>query len=157
MMLRGVSRIRDLPDGLRIMRANLFAGRDERSIVIGFGVRNDHEIERVARPGFEQGGFGEIGKRAPADLNSDLHAQLFGEILGRPDDAAGPEEKIQFEQNGRRDQKIVLVNGVESVVAEFSELTLTEPNHDVGVHVGDQRSDQSLLASSRSTPLARTG
>jgi hypothetical protein len=62
-------------------------------------VRDDHQIERIARPVFEQGRLREIGERMIADLNADLHAELFGEILRGAQGASDLLEKVELDQD----------------------------------------------------------
>jgi hypothetical protein len=130
---------------------------------------HNHKIERVARPVLKQSAFGEIRKRMIADPNSDLHAELLGEILRRSNDPSHLKEKVKLNQDRGRNQQIVFVEGVERRGADTGKIILTKPNHDMGVEVCNHRSDQSsihsdsiaasgsLLACSMSTPSATTG
>ena len=53
------------------------------------------------------------------DLDADLHPKLFGQILRCSDDPLDLVEKVELDQNGRLDQQIVFVHGVERRSADF--------------------------------------
>ncbi len=48
---------RHLPDGPGIVPANRLIARHEGGVATCFRVRDDHQVERIPRPGFEQRGF----------------------------------------------------------------------------------------------------
>lgn len=99
--------------------------RDQRRISVGFGLRDDHQIERVSRPRFKQRRFREVGEGVIADFDSQLCTQLLCQIQRRSDNPACLLQILQFDQNSGRDQKIVFVDGIERPLAQVFNLVFT--------------------------------
>jgi hypothetical protein len=120
------------------MRADFLIGCDQRRVIVRFRVGDDQEIEGIARPCFEEGGFRDVGERPLAYLNADLHAELLREIERSTHNPPDLLQEAQLDQDRRGDQKIVLIDRVESPVGEPGKIVLAQPDHHLRVEVGDQ-------------------